>query len=279
MSIQVTKPETQVLEDEELVVVPTPKYVKDSIQETIEEHAQSRNHPDATLREKGFVILNNAIDRDDETYAATSKAVKTAYDLANTANQNASNANNNANTRLSKDQNGADISDKQEFVNNLGLAGTVILAKNSVQGKQYTGDLTVMEAAWVKIAEVTMGVASTINITLIGGAGYNVGIFGQCAITNIILRSGNDSPHGINAVMYTTNSGSPTDLATVNTSGYNYDIYISIGPFAQGIILNAFSSDRATINNLSNMANLSRVPENAVKGKVYSYPLNDITPS
>ncbi|MDE9589073.1 phage tail protein [Xenorhabdus bovienii] len=54
---------------------------------------------------------------------ATSKAVKTAYDLANTANQNANNANSNTNTntRLAKDQNGADIPNKEEFVKNLGL--------------------------------------------------------------------------------------------------------------------------------------------------------------
>ncbi|MBD2782393.1 tail fiber protein [Xenorhabdus sp. 38] len=65
------------------------KYVKDTVDKKIEEHAQSRNHPDATLREKGFVILNNSVNSDDETYAATPKAVKTAYDLAYTANQNA----------------------------------------------------------------------------------------------------------------------------------------------------------------------------------------------
>ncbi|KOP35234.1 hypothetical protein AFK69_00145, partial [Xenorhabdus sp. GDc328] len=41
--------------------------------------------------------------------------------LANTANQNAANANNNANTRLEKNKNGADIPNKPEFVENLGF--------------------------------------------------------------------------------------------------------------------------------------------------------------
>ncbi|MFS7242326.1 phage tail protein [Serratia proteamaculans] len=44
----------------------------------IDEHAKSRNHPDATLTEKGFTQLSNAIDSDDEAIAATPAAIKTA---------------------------------------------------------------------------------------------------------------------------------------------------------------------------------------------------------
>ncbi|RAW96114.1 hypothetical protein CKY04_16365 [Photorhabdus sp. S8-52] len=74
--------------------------------------------------------------------------------------------------------------------------------------------------------------------------------------------------------MYTVNTSAPTDLATINTSGDNYDIYIFIGPFAQNIILNAFVSDNATVNQLIKMAELSEIPKGAVKGKVYSYLLS-----
>ncbi|CDH00631.1 tail fiber protein [Xenorhabdus bovienii] len=122
--MQDEKPDTKVLDDNNLVIVTTPEYVKDSIKEAIEEHAASRNHPYATQAEPGFVTLSNETDSDSEIIVATSKAVKKAYDLANTANQNTSNANNNANTRLAKDQNGADIPDKAEFVKNIGLAET-----------------------------------------------------------------------------------------------------------------------------------------------------------
>ncbi|MBI6549166.1 phage tail protein [Xenorhabdus lircayensis] len=114
MSIQDKKPESKALDDDGLVVVTTPEYVKDSVREAIEDHAQSRNHPDATLQDKGFVTLSNDVGSDSETSAATPKAVKTAYDLANKAN-------NNADIRLAKDQNGADIPNKEEFVKNLGL--------------------------------------------------------------------------------------------------------------------------------------------------------------
>lgn len=41
--------------------------------------------PVATLEAAGLVALSNAVDSDDETVAATSKAVKTAYDLADAA--------------------------------------------------------------------------------------------------------------------------------------------------------------------------------------------------
>jgi hypothetical protein len=64
----------------------------DDVKKAIEEHAESRNHPDATLQDKGFVVLSNDACSDSEVVAATPKAVKTAYDLADTANQNASNA-------------------------------------------------------------------------------------------------------------------------------------------------------------------------------------------
>jgi len=49
----------------------------------IASHEQSRNHPDATLAAKGMVMLSSAINSSSETQAATPKAVKAAYDLAN----------------------------------------------------------------------------------------------------------------------------------------------------------------------------------------------------
>ena len=59
-------------------ILPTTDY----IHEKIAEHARSRNHPDATLTEKGFTQLSSATNSTSETLAATPKAVKAAYDLA-----------------------------------------------------------------------------------------------------------------------------------------------------------------------------------------------------
>lgn len=56
--------------------------IKDYTDEQLSEHASSRDHPDATLDEKGFTRLSNAIDSGDQDKAATSLAVKRAIESA-----------------------------------------------------------------------------------------------------------------------------------------------------------------------------------------------------
>lgn len=56
---------------------------QDYVDGKLAEHEQSRRHPDATLAAKGFTQLSSAIDSTSEVLAATPKAVKAAYDLAN----------------------------------------------------------------------------------------------------------------------------------------------------------------------------------------------------
>lgn len=51
---------------------------RDYVDTRLDEHEHSTNHPDATLTQKGFTQLSNATDSDDETKAATPKAVKAA---------------------------------------------------------------------------------------------------------------------------------------------------------------------------------------------------------
>ncbi|EKS5436345.1 phage tail protein [Escherichia coli] len=56
---------------------------QDYVDDKIAEHEQSRCHPDASLTAKGFTQLSSATNSTSETLAATPKAVKAAYDLAN----------------------------------------------------------------------------------------------------------------------------------------------------------------------------------------------------
>ncbi|WP_052045558.1 phage tail protein [Cedecea neteri] len=91
-------------------VLATKEYVDDAL----DKHAKSRNHPDATLNEKGFVQLSSATNSDSETLAATPKAVKVAVDAGNAANQNAE-------KRLLRDSNLADVPDKVTARKNMGL--------------------------------------------------------------------------------------------------------------------------------------------------------------
>ncbi|ELF3803139.1 phage tail protein [Salmonella enterica] len=76
--------------------------------DALRKHEQSRNHPDATTREKGFVQLSSETNSESESLAATPKAVKAAMD--------------NANGRLEKNSNGGDIPDIDLFVRNIGAA-------------------------------------------------------------------------------------------------------------------------------------------------------------
>ncbi len=148
MVIIVSNVDSVALSIDATTVMATQDYVDDKLAE----HEQSRKHPDATLKEKGFVQLSNATDSESESHAATPKAVKEAYDLASgkyTA-QDASTAqkgivqlssatdsndegkaatskavkaaNDNAEKRLAKEQNGRDIPEKDVFVRNIGAA-------------------------------------------------------------------------------------------------------------------------------------------------------------
>ncbi|EIY1731494.1 tail fiber protein [Salmonella enterica subsp. enterica serovar Newport] len=67
----------------------------ESTSDALAEHTKSRNHPDASLTAKGFVQLYSGVMSDSEILAATPKAVKIAMD--------------NANSRLAKERNLADL--------------------------------------------------------------------------------------------------------------------------------------------------------------------------
>ena len=90
---------------------------------------------DASLNKKGLVQLTSATDSPSETLAATAKAVKIAMD--------------NANARLAKDRNGADIPNKPLFIQNVGLQETVNKAGNAVQrsGDTMTGKLNLPQTS------------------------------------------------------------------------------------------------------------------------------------
>ncbi|EKC2244138.1 tail fiber protein [Salmonella enterica] len=78
MVIIVSSVESVTLSIDSTMVMATQDYVDDRLAW----HEKSRRHPDATLKEKGFTQLSNATDSESETLAATPKAVKAAYDLA-----------------------------------------------------------------------------------------------------------------------------------------------------------------------------------------------------
>lgn len=71
-------------EDDKREANPFDKAIAD-INAALKEHEKSRNHPDATLNDKGFTQLGSDIDSDSEKLAATLKAVKKAVNAGVTA--------------------------------------------------------------------------------------------------------------------------------------------------------------------------------------------------
>ncbi|EEG6052336.1 hypothetical protein G3E53_003427 [Salmonella enterica subsp. enterica] len=89
-------------------------------------HERSRNHPDATLTDRGFVKLYSGVASMDETMAATPKAVKIAMD--------------NANARLAKDRNLNDVPNKALARTALGLGDSATRNVGWTAGTVAAGD-------------------------------------------------------------------------------------------------------------------------------------------
>lgn len=116
--------------------------------DALKKHEQSRNHPDATTSVKGFTQLSSATDSTSEGQAATPKAVKIAMD--------------NANARLAKERNGADIPNPQLFVQNIGLQDTVNKAAGALQKDQNLNDIPDKTKARTALQ---LGTAATLDVT------------------------------------------------------------------------------------------------------------------
>ncbi|EGH3182845.1 phage tail protein [Salmonella enterica] len=284
MVIIVSSVESVALSIDSTMVMATQDYVDDRLAE----HEKSRRHPDATLKEKGFTQLSNATDSESETLAATPKAVKAAYDLADgkytaqdatTARKgiiqlsNATDstsetlaatpkavkvAMDNANGRLEKNSNGGDIPDKKQFARTIGAVNSTNITFNDASG-------------WYKIATVVMPQsASTAVIKLYGGAGFNVGYFEQAAISELVLRSGNGSPVGITATLWRRSPAAANEVAWVNASGDTYDIYINISQHAYWLIAQYDYTGNANVTLHSTPEYSSVQPGNSTSGQTYT---------
>ncbi|ENF4516041.1 phage tail protein [Salmonella enterica subsp. enterica serovar Chester] len=211
--------------------------------DALRKHEQSRNHPDATTREKGFVQLSSETNSDSEMLAATPKAVKAAMD--------------NANGRLEKNSNGGDIPDKKQFARTIGAVTSTTI--------------TLGESGWFKIATVVMPQStSTVVIKLYGGAGFNVGAFETAAISELVLRSGNGSPAGIIATLWKRSPNGVLECAWINTSGDTYDIYINIGQYAYWLIAQYDYTGNANVTLHSTPEYSSVQPGDSTSGQTYT---------
>lgn len=110
------------------------------------EHEKSRNHPDATLTAKGFVRLYSGVTSLDETMAATPKAVKIAMD--------------NANARLAKERNLADLTNVPLARQSLQLGNSATLDVGTTANTVAAGDDARIIATKKAIDETQTGLAA-----------------------------------------------------------------------------------------------------------------------
>ncbi|MCJ8701637.1 phage tail protein, partial [Escherichia coli] len=246
---------------------------------------------DATTAQKGIVQLSNATNSTSEMLAATPKSVKAAYDLANgkyTA-QDATTAQKGI-VQLSSATNSASetlaATPKAVKAANDNANGRVPSARK-VNGKALSADITLTPkdigtlnsttmsfsggAGWFKLATVTMPQASSVvSITLIGGAGFNVGSPQQAGISELVLRAGNGNPKGITGALWQRTSTGFTNFAWVNTSGDTYDIYVAIGNYATGVNIQWDYTSNASVTIHTSPAYSANKPEGLTDGTVYS---------
>ncbi|EDG5201968.1 phage tail protein [Salmonella enterica subsp. enterica serovar Derby] len=158
---------------------------------------------------------------------------------------------------LQKSQNGGDIPDKKQFARTIGAVTSTTI--------------TLGESGWFKIATVVMPQStSTVVIKLYGGAGFNVGLFEQAAISELVLRAGNGSPVGITATLWRRSPTSANEVAWVNTSGDTYDIYINIGQHAYWLIAQYDYTGNANVTLYSTPEYSSVQPGNSTSGQTYT---------
>lgn len=131
---------------------------------------------------------------------------------------------------------------------------------------------------WYKLATVTMPQStSTVTFEIAGGNGYNVNTPHQCVTSKIVLRTSNNNPKGINAVVWSMDTGQGIkNVATVNTSGDVYDIYVNVGTYAQALAVSYYATPNATINQVfatdqpGATETTVELPETAIQGQVAS---------
>lgn len=202
---------------------------------------------DASTTKKGIVQLSSATNSTSETLAATPKAVKAAND--------------NANGRVPSNRK----------VNGKALTADITLTPKDIGTFNSVTMSFSGGAGWFKLATVTMPQASSIvYITLIGGAGYNVGSPQQAGISELVLRAGNGNPKGITGALWKRTGAGLTNFAWINTSGDTYDIYVEIGNYATSVNIHWDCTANASVSVYTSPAYSASKPSGVTDGVVYT---------
>lgn len=104
------------------------------------------------------------------------------------------------------------------------------------------------DGGWYKFATVTIPQGTgTATFKISGGAGFNFKLYNQASIAEIVLRTGNNSPKGINAVLWNRSDLSFNQIATMNTSGDTYDVYVFCDGFTNALVVEYSCSENSSV--------------------------------
>lgn len=134
---------------------------------------------------------------------------------------------------------------------------------------------------WAKIATVSMpqGTATAV-IELFGGSGFNFGLIDQACKTEIVLRTGNGNPKGLNVVAWKNSPNGVVDqVGYVNTSGDNYDIYCNVGGYQNATTARVQSSANATVQLFETPETSDSSPSGYVAGTIAHYYTSILKPT
>ncbi|AKE47212.1 hypothetical protein ECTP15_02446 [Escherichia coli O157 typing phage 15] len=136
---------------------------------------------------------------------------------------------------------------------------------------------------WAKIATVVMPQsASTAVIEVFGGSGFNINTPNQAGKCEIVLRTSNNNPKGLNVVAWRTSENTIVrDIGYVNTSGDTYDIYYLAGTYQNSTTTRVQSSSNASVQLFEVPQTFDDAPQGIVKGTIAKYytSLQKPTPS
>ncbi|WP_409218850.1 tail fiber domain-containing protein [Escherichia coli] len=202
---------------------------------------------DASTTKKGVVQLSSATNSTSESLAATPKAVKVVND--------------NANSRVPSNRK----------INGKALTADITLTPKDIGTLNSVTMSFSGGAGWFKLATVTMPQASSVvYISLIGGAGFNVGSPQQAGISELVLRAGNGNPKGITGALWKRTAVGLTNFAWINTSGDTYDIYVEIGNYATSVNIHWDCTANATVSVYTSPTYSASKPSSVTDGVVYT---------
>lgn len=202
---------------------------------------------DASLTTKGVVKLSSAVDSTSESLAATPKAVKVVND--------------NANSRVPSNRK----------INGKALTADITLTPKDIGTLNSITMSFSGGAGWFKLATVTMPQeSSVVYISLIGGAGFNVGSPHQAGISELVLRAGNGNHKGITGALWKRTAVGLTNFAWINTSGDTYDIYVEIGNYATRVNIHWDCTANATVSIYTSPTYSASKPSSVTDGVVYT---------